>query len=386
MNLVQTPMTRLADHVCGYYAAHPDLIVSLLSMMGADKVRIHKGQIRCTCPIHKGNNNEGFAVWFDKGFPVWRCHTDCNDKGTLCKLVMKMYGASFPEAVNWLAQKAGIQVSGEMLYVSTATLQEESLENFKRRLGLTAAAMEQPNYFPDTWCQWSTNNLYVPAAAEYLDYLVGPITETSRWGDRKRQFPHDLIAKFQIGYVPGKNWWWYDEKDKVNRGWYENRISFPWRSLDGRLIGFAGRRCDGQKDNKYKTLPGTKRAMALWGMHFPETREMILRTRRLNMVEGYTDVIRGHQHRCFNIIALGGTELTARQLSLVASFPLEEVVIYMDPDGPGMIAASKVAQQLRNTVRVALATPIGDEDPGELLSYDQFWTPIVQAKPFIPKE
>lgn len=387
MNLVQTPLSRLTDQIGGYYAAHPDLIVGLLQRLGADSIRPFKGEIRCTCPIHMGTNRNAFAVWFDRGYPVWRCHTDCADKGTLAKLVMKKYGSSFEQAVTWLATNAGIQISGEMLQVSKQTLDEESVEALRRRLRIISpSAQEQPNLFPEHWMQWSVANLYQPTAAKYLDYLTGPASEKTSFGETKRQMPHWIVNHFQIGFVPGGSWLWKDPIDHVMRGWKEDRISFPWRASNGHLIGFAGRRVDGFSELKYKTLPGTRRALSLWWLHDPLCIEAIKRTRVLHMLEGYTDVMRAYQHQCYNSTAIGGTELTSQQMMLVQSLNLDRVIMYLDPDGPGMVAAMKIAEQLKLTTRVYLATPPGQCDPADLVEYEQFWTPVVQARPFVSKE
>jgi hypothetical protein len=82
----RTPMERVAENILHFYAQHPDLIHALLARMGAYKLTMRRGQIRCTCPLHRGNNPQAFAVWFDKGIPYWRCHTDCQIKGSLTKL------------------------------------------------------------------------------------------------------------------------------------------------------------------------------------------------------------------------------------------------------------------------------------------------------------
>lgn len=383
MLVTQTPLSRLADSVCAHYVKRPDLIVALLHRLGAEKVRQFRGQIRSTCPVHMGSNDDAFAVWFDKGYAVYRCHTDCGEKGTLSQLLMRKYNATFEQAVMFLAQFAGIQVTGQMLEISKEALDEETSDVFAKRIGLTKE--DKPTIFPEMWADWSHQMLFQPAAAEYLDYLTGPLTERTSWGDRKRQMPIDVIKRFQIGFVPGKTWYYYDS-EKIGRGWAENRISFPWRLITGECIGFAGRRVDGKPDKKYKTYPGTQRSFALWGLHDPMTKAAIMRERKLVMLEGYTDVMRARQHRCDYSTALGGLELTAHHLRLIRSWNLDAVVMYLDPDKPGAIAAYKAAEQLRTTVRVYLATPPTDEDPGELVDYNQFWTPIVQAQPFTPKE
>jgi hypothetical protein len=85
------------------------------------------------------------------------------------------------------------------------------------------------------------------------------------WGDKCRQFPTEVLDYWEIGFVPGGTWVWPDlnEKDDsgrpIMRGWFEDRISLPWRNMEGKCVGFAGRRFDGVDHLKYKNLYGLKR-------------------------------------------------------------------------------------------------------------------------------
>ncbi len=376
---IKSPIERVAEQVLRYYASHPDMIVGLLTKLGSEKITVRSNQIRGTCPIHRGRNPRNFAVWFDKGLPYWRCMSDCAARGALTKLVMRKFGCGYEPAVVHLAQLAGIQVNGEMLQVSWGTLEEESEINLQRRLGLDAASLEQPNIFPNHWGTYATQTLWSPEGKQGLDYFRG------------RNYPDDVIRKWQLGFVPGKTWVWEDPHEKddrgrpIRRGWFEDRVSFPWHSMDGHCIGFAGRRLDAEIQMKYKTLPGTKRALAIFGLHHPETREAIMRTRTLVLVEGYTDVIRGHMHQCPNIGCLGGTEITPRQMDLLKVMNLERLITFMDGDGPGKSATEKISMQAASVLPVFRATPPGNKDPDDLRDPNAFWTPLIQSKPFIPR-
>jgi DNA primase len=370
---IKAPIERVAEQVLRYYACHPDMIVALLTKLGSERISVKSNQIRGTCPVHRGRNPRNFAVWFDRGIPYWRCMSDCADRGALTKLVMRKFKCPYEQAVVHLANLAGIQISGEMLQVSWGTLEEESEINLQRRLGIDAASLEQPTVFGPQWINYSTQMLFRPEGAAALDYLS------------KRKYTHDDVRKWKLGFVPGNTWKWFDVQERVHRGWFEDRLSFPWHSLDGQCMGFAGRRLDGDDHMKYKTLPGTKRALAIWGLHHPETQDAIRRTRTLVVVEGYTDAMRSHTHQCTNVGTVGGTELTPRQLDLIKMMNLERLVLFMDGDGPGKVATQKIAKQAASVVPVFMATPPGGKDPDELLDYNEFWTPLVQCKPFIPR-
>jgi DNA primase len=137
---------------------------------------------------------------------------------------------------------------------------------------------------------------------------------------------------------------------------------------------------------KYKNLYGLKRNLVLYGLHHRATQEMIVKTKSIILEEGYTDVWRSHMHGAPHTTALGGTELTSNQLGLLRSFDLQYAILYFDPDGPGWLAAQKVAKQLMRYMTVLVAIPPKDLDPGDILESQAFWAPIAQAKPFTPKE
>lgn len=369
--LVKTPEQRMLEQVNAYYLSQPHLVERLLLWLGARSVHSFDGEIRCNCPIHRGNSRSNFAVHWDRGFLVWKCYSDSCGRGDLCSLVRKVHrNMSFREAVQALASIAGIQFDGSMVHVSEQVLAEESMAATERLLGMHAREEGQPNIFPDEMVYDSMRLL-----GQHPDQLAFLVNE--------RMFPVDCLAHWNIGFVPARRWLWRNAQDEME-GWFEDRISFPWRTLDGRLMGFAGRRTDPIKHMKYKTLPGTRRALMLWGLWHPLCQEACRRTKTIHLVEGYTDVMRGHLHRCFNIAAVGGTELTEQQERMLRDLGIETIVNYFDGDLPGRNAHMSIGRQVSRFARVLDAVPPDLKDPDELLSYDSFWAPIMEAKIFIP--
>lgn len=354
------PWSRLSEQVTRYYLQRPDLICHLLERIGAQDIKPegHKGY-RCTCPLHNGDNNQSFAIWFDKGYIVWRCHSRCAAKGNLVTLLMKKYGATFQQAVVWLAQVAGIQVTGPVLQVAPAQIQEESIETLKRRLGI--AHEDQPVVFPDSW-------LYQSQQRQHPHF----------W---EKGYPTEVLQKAEIGFVPARQWVIPDpQKPGDQVGWYVDRISIPWRDWDGRLIGFAGRRVDGQKYQKYQNFPYTRKAFALYGLHLPETKAAIARERSILIVEGYPDVWRGWQHGVWNVVAAGGTELAPHQIRLLNRFDLANIVLYFDGDAAGVTTSRRMSDQLREITKVRLGFCPDGKDPGDLMTRESYLHGVVNAK------
>lgn len=387
VNKVKTQESRQADLVCMHYAQRPELIERMLRFMGAQHVKVYGNEIRCTCPIHRGNNPEGFVVWIDKGTAIWRCYTDCQMSGTIIRLVMKKYPkASFVQAIQWASQFAGLAFDASGIQVSRRTLDEDELSAFKRQMGIGTGRDDVMNVFPEQMIYDSMNWLYDHRyGALAQDFLTGTKGHLTPFGEKKKQFSWDVLHHFQVGFVPAKTWVWFDPKEERNVGWFEDRISIPWRNMQGQCVGFGGRRLDGNKERKFKNLPGTSRALTLYGLSDPYCQAALKQRRIGHAFEGYSDVWRAHQYRCYASFALGGVDLTRQQLELIAS-QMEAVVLCFDGDLPGLTAANKYAKQLMKVVQVYLATYPPGTDPDDQVDETGFWQPIVRCQRFVPKE
>jgi DNA primase len=348
----------VSQQVESHYSGNPDLIVHLLGQLGAANIRLENGQIRSTCPLHMGDREDSFVVWLDRDVPIWRCFTDCGDKGRLGKLVMKKFQCRFVEALKWLAQVGGLQVDIDgSVDISPDVLEDLAISRLNSLRGI--GKVQTANHFPESMVQDSMRR----APGYFLT-----------------RFPQWLLQHFQVGFVPGGTWVRPDVKDPTKmQGWFEDRESIPWRDIDGRLIGFAGRRIDGVKHRKYMTLPGTVKSLALYGLNDPKVRQAIIDTKELNLVEGYCDQWRAYQHEVYNTTAVGGVELSQAQLFLIRSFPLRRINIYFDGDTPGQTVAARMAEQLAETNAVFNATPPDGSDPGDLIVKEAFLQPILNA-------
>ena len=60
------------------------------------------------CPFHPNQRTPAFVVFPETG--TWRCFGQCNEGGDIFRFVMKKEGWDFPEALRYLAEKAGVQL------------------------------------------------------------------------------------------------------------------------------------------------------------------------------------------------------------------------------------------------------------------------------------
>ena len=278
---------------------------------------------KAPCPFHH-EKTPSFVVSPDK--QIYHCF-GCGAGGNVFSFVMKQENVEFPEAVEMLAEKAGIKLPR----FGGQTKELTSLANQLYKLNELAVI-----FFQETLTQ-------NPQAKEYL---------TSRGiGD-------DTIKRFRIGYAPDG---WegllsYFRKKNIDGsllekaglaisnekgGHYDRfrrRLIFPIFDLKDRVLGFGGRVLDSSLP-KYMNSPETyiySKGRHLYGLNF--SRDDIKKQKYALIVEGYLDFIIPYQAGAKNIIATLGTALTIDQVKLLKRFAGTVIMVY-DPDEAGEAAS-----------------------------------------------
>lgn len=275
------------------------------------------------CPFHD-EKTPSFTVSRDKQF--YHCF-GCGAHGTAIGFLMEYERQAFPDAVEWLAQEAGVEMphSGESrhrgpdprpcyaLTEQAATLFRQQLRHhpqavaYLRRRGLSGemAAAFGLGYAPPGW-----------------DFLL------SRLGQEEGARAH-LV---QCGLAIAQEDRGYDR--------FRDRLMFPIRDRRGRSIGFGGRLLgDGQP--KYLNSPETPifhKGRELYGLH--EALQAQRAPERLLVVEGYLDVIALAQFGLRYAVATLGTATTAEQVRRLRPHA-SELVFCFDGDRAGREAAWK---------------------------------------------
>jgi len=358
--------------------ANPELLHRLLEHLGAQKLKVNGSSITCACPLHMGDNERAFAVYWDRGRIAWQCYTQCADKGRLAKLLMRKQRLFFPEAVVALAKFAGMDISGDGgLVVTQEQLDDESLASLQQRLG---GAAQTPVIFGEDWVQQAIGYWSHASAPPAWDFLTGPLNTLTDAGEKRKEFPAEVLRNFQVGFVPANHWTLPDpSKPSGNAGWFCDRICIPWRDIEGKCIGFAGRRFDGLNYTKYQTFPHTRKGLTLYGLHDPRVIAAIKASHKIILVEGYGDVWRAWQHGLFNVVSPGGTELSRFQIRLLYTLGVEEVIFYFDSDEAGVKTSRKMSDLIKDTVNVRTGFPPQGLDPGDLLIREQYMAGIDQS-------
>jgi DNA primase len=310
------------------------------------------------CPIH-GEKTPSFYVIPDK--KMFHCF-GCGVSGDAIKFVMQVEGRSFREAVEQLANEAGVDL--------TPPDPEEARRSARR--GALAEVNEKACTF------------YERVLWEH------PKGEIAREHLRKRGITEDTAKVWRLGYAP--NLWDSLIKShtlqgvdprlveeaglgvprKKGQGLYDRfrgRLMIPIRE-SGRILGFGGRLLEGESEAKYLNSPDTplyQKGLTLFGLD--RARDSIRAHFFVLFVEGYFDVIGLHQGGLTTAVATCGTALTEKHLELVLRAGTKRVVFVFDPDTGGIRGAQRASEiTARAGIPASVLVPAAGEDPDELLA------------------
>jgi len=280
------------------------------------------------CPFHN-EKTPSFVV-----SPVhqnYKCY-GCGEHGDAIRFIMEIENFHFVEALHFLADRSGISIQTNKTNSFQSLAQSEVSKCLKKSL----------TYF-------RSNLKKAPHDSSIRNYL------------RKRLISEILIEKFQLGYIQSG---WTNLHDVLKKksiststqenaglikkgdkgGYYDrlrDRLIFPIRDSQERILGFAGRAI-GDNKPKYLNPPETelyKKSSILYGAF--EAKDQIRRKRRIIIVEGYLDVIRLHEQSWTEAVATCGTALTESHVSATKRLGANEIILLFDGDTAGINAAKK---------------------------------------------
>ncbi len=293
------------------------------------------------CPFHENTRTPAFVVFADTG--TWRCFGQCNEGGDIFKFVMKKEGFDFPEALRYLAERAGVQ-----LKAPTPDEQAAAEENEHLRGLLEEAVTFFRHHLINT-----------PPGREALDYLRS-----------RRGLSDETIETFGLGYGPNswdaltthfKSKGWSEQdllavglvSERESGGVYDrfrHRVIFPIRDERGRIAGFGARILNPDDVPKFLNSPQTElfdKGRLLYGLDL--ARKAIRQADQAVIVEGYLDVIALHQAGYANVVSPMGTALTEHQLHKLKRFT-RRLVLALDPDAAGDQATLRGLQIARQAL------------------------------------
>jgi DNA primase len=280
------------------------------------------------CPFH-GEKTPSFTVNREKGF--FHCF-GCGAGGTVFNFLMRMDGATFPEAVRTLANRYGITIAEETRRDPRAMAEREAM--------LRAAEVASEFFTHVLWEE--------KAGAPAREYL------------KKRGIDTDTTKAFKLGFAPagsslaaalgkrglmeaGARIGVIKASGSGAADMFWGRLMFPIHDAAGRVIAFGGRVLD-ERLPKYINSPESplySKARNLYGL--AQARSAIAKADRAIVVEGYIDAIALAQEGFKETVASLGTALTVDQLRLLGRYT-RNVFACFDGDKAGHSASLRAVR------------------------------------------
>jgi DNA primase len=321
------------------------------------------GSLKGLCPFHD-EKTPSFNVTPARG--LWYCFS-CAEGGDVIKFVEKVDNLSFPEAVERLAARAGI----ELTYEQGGAVPGQEHSQRRRLLAAHQAAAE-----------FYAERLHTPPAAPARAFLT------------ERGFELADAERFGAGYAPAE--WEALTRHLRGRGFtdaelllsglasqgrrgpvdrFRGRLVWPIRDLTGDVIAFGARKLIAEDDGpKYLNTPETplfKKSSVLYGADL--AKREIAHRRQAVIVEGYTDVMACHLAGVPTAVATCGTSFgdghikIVRRLLMDADWHRGEVILTFDGDAPGRRAAVRAFEwEDRFVTQTFVAVQADGLDPCDL--------------------
>ena len=311
------------------------------------------------CPFHDERTPSFSVNLRDKLYYCFGCEAG----GDVFRFVQEKEGLGFPEAVEALAERYGVELQRDT--------EDPRAEEARKRRARLGELLERTAQFFATYL-WESAE-----AAKARAYL------------QTRGLSDEVLRAFGVGYAPSA---WDQVLTRGQRagftvaelagaglvqrgrqgGHYDRfraRITFPVRDTRGRMQGFGARALRPDSKPKYLNSPEGelyRKGRTLYGID--RARGAIAKRGRAVVVEGYTDVLAAHQGGIEEAVAVMGTAITPEQLQQLSPHA-DRIVLAMDADRAGQDAMLRVLELARQKdIRLQIAPMPKAKDPADLLS------------------
>ena len=310
------------------------------------------------CPFHQ-EKSPSFKINPSTG--LWHCFGACSEGGDVFSYVMKRENLDFPDAIRYLADKAGITLS-----------EEAHVSKGPRKNRLIECLTEAENYFHSMLMRGRGEG---PEAARA--YLSG------------RGFGAAVCKRWKLGYAPGRGalvahlrkcGYTTQEMIAANLAverngrisdWFYDRVMFPIHDEQGRTIAFGGR-ITKKVENAPKYLNTRDTSVFNKGKHlfaYDVAKETIAAQSEAIICEGYTDVIAMHEAGFTNTVAALGTAFTSEHVKLIDRQRARKIICMFDGDAAGQHAAARAIKFIDKTTAAFLCVVLpNNQDPMEFLA------------------
>ena len=313
------------------------------------------------CPFHE-DHRPSFNVNPTK--QIFKCFA-CGAGGDVIKFIQMRENLTFPQALQRLADRAGIKV--EQLrprYTQDAgrTTQDETDPNDIARANAWAAKyfaanLAHPEKGKDVRKYVAERQLSDESVKNWQIGLALGADNDLLTAARQKKIPDKLLLA--AGLVVGAG---SSLSDK-----FVNRLMFTIADATGKIIAFGGRTLSGE-GAKYINSPTTAifdKSNSLFGLN--HARHQMVSSDTAVVVEGYTDCIMAHQFGVSNVVATLGTSFTIGHARILRRYA-KKVVLLFDSDTAGLEAANRaLGVALGSHIDIAIASVPQGKDPCDFL-------------------
>ena len=309
------------------------------------------------CPFH-GEKSPSFKVNPNTG--LWHCF-GCSSGGDVFSYVQRRENLEFPDAIRYLADRAGIELA-----------EERGASRGPRKNRLVECLTEAEGFYATMLLRGRGEGNDAARA-----YLAG------------RGFGSEVCRRWGLGFAPGRGSLVRHLREKgfspaemiaadlaVDRNgrpsdrFYE-RVMFPIHDEQGRTIAFGGRVIGPKKETaKYVNTRDT--AVFNKGKHlfaYDRAKETMAATGEAIVCEGYTDVIAMHEAGFTNAVAALGTAFRLDHVKLMERQRVNRIVCMFDGDAAGQRAAERAVRYIDKTTAELRCVVLPDDmDPMEFLA------------------
>lgn len=284
--------------------------------------------LKTNCPFH-GEKTPSFFV--NEVMQRYRCF-GCGETGDVINFLEKYEGMTFGEALEYLADRAGIKLEK---YVKSQQddLHDQLLEvlDLARQYYVYLLKEHQSgqigrDYLAKRKINQESVNLF------QLGYSLDEWEGLIKFLHHKKKYPLQLLEEAGLAIKKGDRY--YDR--------FRGRLMFPLKNHRGQVVGFSGRTLvPGEKDAKYINSPETAlyhKSEMLFG--FSELYQEIRKKKEIIVCEGEIDVISSAQAHVNNVVAVKGSVLTKEHVKLILRVA-NKVILSLDRDSAGIEATKR---------------------------------------------
>ena len=310
------------------------------------------------CPFHNEKTPSFMVYPADNSFFCFGCGVG----GNAITFIRQMERLDYPDAVEFLARRAGITI-----------VRDDDREQYRKKTSISKERLRQMNVDAAKFFHamlFANNSDSKEALAYFTEKRKLSIATIKHFGLGYAPNSFDATMKYLLskgytreemaeGFLAMKN-----EKGKYYDA-FRNRVMFPIIDTAGNVIAFGGRVLDDSKP-KYRNSTDTpvfKKSYNLFALNFARmtcSEEIIL-------CEGYMDVIALHAAGFTNAVATLGTAITSEQARLMKRYT-KKVIICYDADEAGQKATQKAMRLLEEVgLNVTVIKIPGSKDPDEYI-------------------